>query len=111
MLVVIQRLNVAAPISFDPEGIVCRLGTGIVPSAVDLNGGTQTLTHSLFLLQERTSLYLSLSCPIFFFSSSIFILIQTLSAQELPYSLNYKSGAYGVGWLSQALQSQLIQIH
>ena len=41
-----QSLDAAAPISFDPEGIVYRLGTGIAPSPADLDGHTHTHTHT-----------------------------------------------------------------
>lgn len=41
-----QSLNAAAPISFDPEGIVYRLGTGIAPSPADLDGHAHTYTQT-----------------------------------------------------------------
>ena len=53
-----QSLDAAAPISFDPEGIVYRLGTGIAPSPADLDGHTHTHTHIHTQTREWNLIYI-----------------------------------------------------
>lgn len=81
-----QRLNIAAPISFDPEGIVCRPRTGIAPSPADSDGHTYTQTYKRGKSHTHTHTQASLHVEHHFhlFCRSVHLWISLA-----PYSVSY----------------------
>ena len=91
-----QSLDAAAPISFDPEGIVYRLGTGIAPSPADLDGHTHTHTQTHtdtrvkphIHTQTWASLHMELTAGVHMSGNLLFPLSVSISISEV-----FRSGA------------------